>query len=78
MENKLTMRNCDLLQKTTDNTLELTKLIKKSPKREAKLKQIQKSLSHLDEESETKPSVSMLCPTRWTVREKTLESIIKN
>ena len=63
------MRNCDLLQNAIDNTLELTKLIKKSPKREAKLKQIQKSLSHEDEESETKASVSMLCPTRWTVRE---------
>ena len=33
-----TMRNCYLLQRTIDNTFELTKLVKKSPKRDSKLK----------------------------------------
>ena len=77
-----TMRNCDLLQRTLDNTFELTKLIKKSPKRESKLKEIQAAVAHEScneySEKEFKPSITMFCPTRWTVREKTLEGIIRN
>jgi len=77
-----TMRNCDLLQRTLDNTFELTKLVKKSPKRDSKLKEIQASFANenLDDnvENESKPSISMFCPTRWTVRGKCLEGIINN
>ena len=47
-----TMRNCYLLQRTIDNTFELTKLVKKSPKRDSKLKKIQTSLANESENDE--------------------------
>ena len=79
-----TMRNCYLLQCTIDNTFELTKLVKKSPKWDSKFKKIQTSLANESENDEfklhdSKPStISMFCPTRWTVRGKCLEAIIDN
>lgn len=39
-----TMKNCLSLKDTIDNTYELTKLVKMSPKRDAKVDQIQKEI----------------------------------
>ena len=80
-----TMKNSALLKHTIDNTFELTKLVKTSPKKDSKLKEIQNSLAIADdcdnedyELNEAKPSISMFCPTRWTVRGKCLMAIIEN
>ena len=80
-----TMKNSALLKDTIDNTFELTKLVKKSPKKDSKLKEIQNSSAIADDRdnedfelNEAKPSISMFCPTRWTVRGKCLMAIIEN
>ena len=64
-----TMKNSVLLKHTIDNTFELTKLVKKSPKKDSKLKEIQNSLAIADDRDnedyelkEAKPSISMFCP----------------
>ena len=71
--------------KNSDNTFELTKLVRKSPKKDSKLKEIQNSLAIADgrdnedyELNEAKASISMFCPTRWTVRGKCFMEIIEN
>ena len=80
-----TMENSALLKHTVDNTFELTNLVKKSPKKDSKLKEIQNSLATADDRdnkdyelNEAKPSMSMFCRTRWTVRRKYLMAIIEN
>ena len=55
-----------------DITYELTKLIKKSPRREACLSNIKHDFS------QATPGVRVLCPTRWTVKADSLQSIIDN
>ena len=80
-----TMKNSALLKHTIDNNFELTKLVKKSLKKDSKLKEIQSSLAIADdcdnedyELNEAKPSISMFCPTWWTVPGKCLMAIIEN
>ena len=80
-----TMKNSALLKHAIDNTFDLTKLVKKSPKKDSKLKEIQNSLTIADDRNnedyelnKAKPSISMFCPTRWTVRGKYLMAIIEN
>ena len=80
-----TMKNSALLKHTIGNTFELTKLVKKSPKKDSKLNEMQNSLAIADDRdnkgydlNDAKPSISMLCPTRWTVRGKCLMAIIDN
>ena len=77
-----TMKSCPVLKDTIDNTYELTKLVKKSPKRDAKLRAIQgNTVSGEDDESEEvlkNPTIKLFCHTRWTVRADCLKSIIKN
>ena len=57
-----------------ETTHEITKLIKKSPKRDAKLQ----SLKTQSEDDSKTQKITLLCPTRWTVRAKSLNSIITN
>jgi hypothetical protein len=52
--------------------VEITKLIKKSPRRDALLQKLKQELSF-----ET-PGIRVLCPTRWTVRATALHSILEN
>ena len=80
-----TMKNSAVLKHTIGNTFELTKLVKKSLKKDSKLKEIQNFLAIADdrdnedyEVNEANPSTSMFCPTRWTVRGKCLMVIIEN
>ena len=61
-----------LPESTMDATSELSKLIKKSPKREEMLQKIRDDLSL------ECPGFSVLCSTRWTVRANTLKSILDN
>ena len=58
-----------------ETTHEITRLVKFSPKRDAKLEQIRKS-----SEGQPQCCISLLCPTRWTVglRADVMTSIISN
>ena len=56
-----------------DTTLEITKLIKKSPKRDSKLDEIKSEAKVISVET-----ITLLCPTRWTVRAKSLNSVMSN
>lgn len=78
-----TVKNVPLMKETLEDTYELTKLIKYSPKREAALKRIQEELMISDlslplDTAESSSKVAHLCPTRWTVRSKALHSVSKN
>ena len=77
-----TMKSCPVLKDTIDNTYKLTKLVKKSPKRDVKLRAIQgNTVSGEDDEYEEmlkNPTIKLFCHTRWTVRADCLKSIIEN
>ena len=51
---------------------EITKLIKKSPQRDAIFQKLKHDLA-----TDT-PSFRVLCPTRWTVRAASLQSVLDN
>ena len=61
-----------LLRDTMDTTSELSKLIKKSPKRDTMLSKIKEELSLGN------PGFRVLCPTRWTVKAGSLKSVLDN
>lgn len=58
-----------LMQDALDTTHEITKLIKKSPHRNAVFKRLKEELA---------PGICVLCPTRWTVKAEALKSILDN
>ena len=66
------VKNNAILRDTLDTVEEMTKLIKRSPKREVIFKKFKNELS-VDS-----PGVRLLCPTRWTVRAAALSSIAEN
>jgi hypothetical protein len=53
-------------------THEITKLVKYSPRRECIFRELQ------GEMAPGNPGVRVLCPTRWTVRADSMQSIIQN
>ncbi len=67
-----TIKQCKVIKDCLDVTYEITKLIKKSPKRDAILTKIKEQIS------DTSPGVRTLCPTRWTIKAKSLKSILSN
>ena len=67
-----TIRDIKPLQVALDTVFELSKLLKYSAKRKAEFKQIQAQMAPED------PGFRTLCPTRWTVRASSLQSIIQN
>ena len=67
-----TIKHVKTMQDTLDTTYEITKLIKKSPKREVIFKKIADEIKH------DSPSIRMLCPTIWTVRAEALTSVSEN
>ena len=78
-----TMKASPVLKDTIDNTYELTKLVKKkSPKRDAKLHEIQRHVnghesSEVSDDDEfdlllKTPTIKLFCATRWTVRAQCL------
>ena len=69
-----TIKRCKLMQNSLDTTREITKLIKRSPARNAIFKQLKEELAS-DFES---PEIRVLCPTRWTVRVDALKCILDN
>ena len=60
------------METTLDTVHEITKLIKKSPKREVIFKQTKGYVTP------GSPGIRILCPTRWTVRAEALTSIAEN
>ena len=66
MNRVLLLRNC------LGTANEIIKLVKNSPKRNAIFNNIRAQLE------ESLPGIRVLCPTRWTVRAKSLESILAN
>lgn len=72
------VKGSKIMKEALEITHEITKLIKKSPKRDSKLENIKRESkieSSLEENIET---ITLLCPTRWTVRAKCLGSILSN
>ena len=61
-----------ILQDTLDTVEEMTKLIKKSPKREAIFQKVKNDITC------ESPGIRLLAPTRWTVRAAALTSIPEN
>ena len=60
------------MKDATDFTKEITKLIKRSPKRNLLIKQIKDKLCS------DSPGIRVICPTWWTVNAEAFESIIEN
>ena len=80
-----TMKVFPVLKGTINNTYELTKLVKMSPKRDAKLHsiQVENNSSGSNEDGELvdrlkNPTIKLFCHTRWTVRADCLNGVIRN
>ena len=66
------IKKCKVMRDSLDTTHEITKLIKKSPRRDALFEKIKAEMAP------DTPGVRVLCPTRWTVRADALKSILNN
>ena len=66
------VKNSQIMKNSLDTCYEIIKLVKKSPRREAIFQNLKKDIT------DDSPGIRVLCPTRWTVRAKALESIISN
>ena len=64
------VKRSKLMKSALDVVMEISKLIKKSPKRDAIFQKLKDSISH------DTPGFRVLCPTRWTVKASSLQSII--
>ena len=78
-----TIKNIPLLKDVLDIAYEITKLIKKSPKREAEFRKKQAEIvgqmeHNLHVDDIDSPTLKILCPTRWTIRAASLSDILKN
>ncbi len=61
-----------ILRDTLDVTFEISKLVKFSPRRDTEFEKIKSELAP------DTPGFRTLCPTRWTVRAASLESVVNN
>lgn len=66
------IKECKIIKDAMDVTHEITKLINFSPKRDAIFEKQKEQLSP------DCPGFRVLCPTRWTVRANSLQSILDN
>ena len=60
------------MKSALEMTHEITKLVKYSPRRESIFRDLK------GEMAPSNPGVRVLCPTRWTVRADSMQSIIQN
>lgn len=67
-----TIKQCQLMKSALEVVGEISKLIKWSPKRDAVFQKLKADLT-----PET-PGFRVLCPTRWTVRAASLQSVLDN
>ena len=66
------VKNSKLLKDALEITFEVSKLVKFSPKRDVMFEKLKDALA-LDT-----PGFRVLCPTRWTVRANSLQSVLDN
>ena len=66
------IKSCKLMKDSLDTTYEITKLVKKSPRRDAIFKRLK------EEMAVDSLGIRVLCPTRWTVRAEALKSVLDN
>ena len=66
------LKGIKIMEETLDTVYEITKLIKKSPKRDVLFQKFK------DDVTPGSPGIRVLCPTRWTVRAEALASISEN
>ncbi len=66
------IKNSSTMKRVLDIAHEITKLVKYSPRRESLFRDIK------DELSPSSPGIRVMCPTRWTVKADTLQSIVSN
>ncbi|KAJ8028305.1 Zinc finger MYM-type protein 1 [Holothuria leucospilota] len=66
------VKSVGCLKEVFETAFEICKLIKKSPKRDSKLDEIRK------ETKNEHGGIRTLCPTRWTVRGQSLNSLLQN
>ena len=71
------IRQVKCVRDAHDTVNEITKLVRKSPKRDSHLEKMKSEMSD-EEQEKNAPRVLSFCPTRWTVRGKTLDSILQN
>ena len=71
------IRQVKCVRDANDTVNEISKLVRKSPKRDSHLEKMKSEMSD-DEQEKNAPRVLSFCPTRWTVRGKTLDSILQN
>jgi hypothetical protein len=71
------IRQVKVVKDAHDTLHEITKLVRNSPKRDTHLEKMKADMS-CDEEGKHAPRILSFCPTRWTVRGKTLDSVLKN
>lgn len=67
-----TIKSNKILRDTLDTTFEISKLIKYSPRRDAVFHKLKADMAP------DVPGFRTLCPTRWTVRASSLESVVNN
>ena len=67
-----TVKGIKNLKDTLDTTSEISNLLKYSPKRNAMFRKLKEQLAP------TTPGFWTLCPTRWTVRTASLQSVVDN
>ncbi len=67
-----TIKNSSIMKNSLNTVHEITKLVKYSPRRESLFNAIK------DDMSPGNIGIRTLCPTRWTVRADSMQSIIKN
>lgn len=71
-------KKCELLRNTMEFIFELVQLIKFSPKRLNLFENIRQQVALCGGEGASSPSLRTLCPTRWTVRHGSINSILSN
>ena len=67
-----TVKQCKVMRSALDTVYEISRLIKKSPKRDASFQKLKQELAP------DTPGFRVICPTRWTVRAASLQSVLDN
>ena len=67
-----TIRQSKLMKSSLETVNEISKLIKKSPKRDAMFQRLKQGIA------QDCPGFRVLCPTRWTVRAASMNSVLDN
>jgi hypothetical protein len=67
-----TVKQSKLMKSALETVSEISKLIKKSPKRDAMFQRLKQGIA------QDCPGFRVLCPTRWTVRGASLNSVLDN